>query len=221
MTVENVEQQSLLRKNIPLLEEFKDATHKYPSNVEKIKDWMGTLPVFEQSFFHGEQEDKEDSEEEKETGKENEIEEEIVSDSDGEELLEEELIKDPYWSQSNRPKNFSRQMEEFEASQTETRKRKRTSQGQTPNKRARKEALTLLKKAPTIGMTVWVHFSADCDCNKSTLACTCNVWYSGQVLEETQITEAENKKFIVKFYEDDTVETIKWEKDCVWWGKKQ
>lgn len=203
-------------------------------NLSKVKSFWKTLPAFAQSFFHEEKENEKKAEEENEKKAEEENQEkaeeeneekaeeenEIESESEGEDELQEELINDPYWSQSNRPKNFSLQMKEFEDSKTENRKRKRTSQG-TPNKKAREAKLTLLTTSPIIGMTVWIHFSTDCACKKSTLACTCDVWYCGQVLEEKEMTESGEKQFIVKFYEDKTVERIKWKKDYVWWGTKQ
>jgi hypothetical protein len=140
-----------------------------------------------------------------------------------EEPVEPEELRDGYWADSSKPKNFWRQML---LHHTGT-KRKRGDDDNTAqtSKRAKtthiSQILKPLTKPPQIKDKVHIHYTEDCSCKaQSPRECNCDVWYEGTVVAPAESTDPTKVlRFAVRFKDGDE-EEIKWEigGNNFWWG---
>jgi len=108
---ENLEQQSLLKKNWSIIKDFNK--RDYPTKPERLHDWTENLPAYETPFYPDEEIQNELAE--VEVGLAND--EAVTSESSGDEVVEpvEELNSGPWWTASQKPKSFSQQMSQIKS----------------------------------------------------------------------------------------------------------
>lgn len=215
---ENVERQSLLRKNAEKIKIFSKTEGTYPQSTSKLQNWISELPKLSKPFFDGDEDDGiEIGEEGRDYVDEGVEDEESVEE---EEELITDLQGDGYWSASRRPKNFHKEVAELKG-----RKRKRQQKdgdseegggeendsNNVPTKKHKKNPRYVkLQKAPIIGNFVYIHFSDDCKCKiDDPFLCTCDLWYRGKVTSECDKNANGDRVFAVLFV-DHSEEEIEW-----------
>lgn len=213
---ESVEQQSLLKKNARVIENFTDAL--YPESTSKLTNWLDTLPTtMNIPFFNGDDdlsmaaflaEDADVSLMEAISAS---------SSSDDSDLIPNEL-SDPYWSHSTRPHNFSQQVAAIQPGT----KRKRGNEDKENNEDRRKRQKTtefIPVIYPSTGQRVYIHYTDDCVCGlNDKRKCTCDLWFAGVVQYREEDNKEGKQSFVVKF--DDAEEAgITWEVEGKndWW----
>eukprot|EP01127_Copromyxa_protea_P001356 TRINITY_DN1136_c0_g2_i2.p1 TRINITY_DN1136_c0_g2~~TRINITY_DN1136_c0_g2_i2.p1 ORF type:complete len:628 (+),score=121.92 TRINITY_DN1136_c0_g2_i2:553-2436(+) len=218
---ENVERESMLKKNSQKIKDFREAQDNYPTSSQKLRNWISSLPSLSSPFFHNDVEDKIEEEEEGQDDFAELLESDESCDEEAEEITES-LQGDGYWTNSSRPKNFTKSVAKIKPGEKRKRHNEPEENADEPTVHAKKrhcsERFERVKKCPTIGLVVCIHFTDDCTCRSigqdqspiDPLECVCDLWFRGKVVSECEKSKEGHKVFAVSFL-DGEEEEIGWE----------